>query len=91
MESESPLTRNHTTNNNLEVCMYSVVSIKRTGGNKRTGRAGFFHLLHEKQVCTGWGKNFKIVKGPCSLNRYYRVLLQSQSKPKSMSISKLPP
>ena len=29
---------------------YSVVSIKRSGGNKQTGWADFFHLLHEKRV-----------------------------------------
>ena len=65
---------------------FIVVSIKRTGCNKRTGWAEFFHLLHEKRVQggaknifitwkmrSGWGKNFKIVKQPCSLNRYYRV------------------
>ena len=63
---------------------YSVVSIKQTGGNKRIGWAEFFDLLHEKKR-TGWckkylyhmknecDKNFKIVKRPCSLNRYYRV------------------
>jgi hypothetical protein len=32
---------------------YSVVSIKRTGGNKRSGWAEFFHLLHEKRVQGG--------------------------------------
>ena len=32
---------------------YSVVSIKHTGGNKRTGWAEFFHLLHEKRVQGG--------------------------------------
>ena len=66
---------------------YSVLSIKWTGGNKWTGWAEFFHLLHEKRVQggakdifitwkmrSGWGKNFKIVKRPCSLNRYYRVV-----------------
>ena len=30
-----------------------------------------FHLVHEKKVRVV--KNFKIVKGSCSLNRYYRV------------------
>ena len=33
--------------------MYTVVSIKRTGGNKRTGWAEFFDLLHEKRVQSG--------------------------------------
>jgi hypothetical protein len=32
---------------------YSVVSIKGTGGNKRTGWAELFHLLHEKRVQGG--------------------------------------
>ena len=32
---------------------YSVVSIKQTGCNKRTGWAEFFHLLHEKRVQGG--------------------------------------
>ena len=38
-------------------CLYflpiSVVSIKRTGCNKRTGWADFFDLLHEKRVQGG--------------------------------------
>ena len=54
---------------------YSVISIKQTGGNNQTGRADFFHLLHEKRVQgeaknifitwkmrSGWGKNLKIFK-----------------------------
>jgi hypothetical protein len=36
---------------------YSVVSIKKTGCNKRTGWAEFFSLLHEKRV-QGGGKIF---------------------------------
>ena len=27
------------------------------------------------KIRSGWGKNFKIVKQPCSLNRYYRVII----------------
>ena len=38
---------------------YCVVSIKRTGGNKRTEWAEFFHLLHEKRV-QGGTKNISI-------------------------------
>jgi hypothetical protein len=30
--------------------LHTIVSIKRTGCNKRTGWAEFFHLLHEKRV-----------------------------------------
>ena len=66
---------------------YSVVSIKRTGCNKRTGWSKNFIQYMKKQ--SGWCKNFiqymkktirvvksfKIVKRSCSLNRYYRVLL----------------
>ena len=58
---------------------YSVVSIKRTGGNKQTGGTYSFHLLqgeqrkilHEKSEYGS--KNFKIVKRPCCLNRYYQL------------------
>ena len=32
---------------------YSVVSIKQGAGNKQSGLAEFFHLLHEKRVMGG--------------------------------------
>ena len=37
----------------MVISIYSVVSIKQTGGNKRTGWTEFFHLRHEKQVQGG--------------------------------------
>ena len=33
--------------------LYSVVSIKQTGGNRCTGWADFFYLLHENRVHCG--------------------------------------
>ena len=38
-----------------------------------------FHLVHEKKD-QGGKKNFKIVKRPCSLNRYYRVVFVQSSE-----------
>ena len=38
----------------MDVSTYSVLSIKRTGGNNRTGWAEFFHLL---QKCFYYMKN----------------------------------
>ena len=44
----------HRASNNYIELQYSVVSIKRTGGNKGTGGGTeFYHLLHEKQVQGG--------------------------------------
>ena len=44
-------------NGQKEPYSHSVVSIKQTGGNNQTGRADFFHLLHEKKS-TGLGKKY---------------------------------
>ena len=55
----------------LKVSFFLSVQISFSTWKKDQGEAKISYSAWKKR--SGWCKNFKIVKRPCSLNRYYRV------------------